>query len=160
MFDFVQNLPPEVLTASVSALPISELRGAIPLALLTYKLSPVSTFFFAVLGNILAALFLLLGLEYVSGFLSRRFRFFDRFFIWLFARTRKAHEQRVQRFGSLALLTLVAIPLPMTGAWTGALVAFVFGIPLKKAFLLISAGVAIAGLIVSLATLGIINLFL
>jgi uncharacterized membrane protein len=55
-------------------------------------------------------------------------------------------------------MIFVAIPLPLTGAWTGALCAFVFGIPMKKAFWAISAGVVLAGVIVSLATLGIIKI--
>ena len=55
-------------------------------------------------------------------------------------------------------MIFVAIPLPFTGAWTGALCAFVFGIPFRKALIAIAGGVIIAGLIVTLTTLGIIKI--
>ena len=56
------------------------------------------------------------------------------------------------KYGYLGLILFVAIPLPFTGAWTGALVAFLFKIPFKKAFPLIATGVAIAGALVTLIT--------
>jgi len=59
----------------------------------------------------------------------------------------------------LFLLFFVAVPLPITGAWTGCAAAFVFGIRFKYAFPTITGGVMIAGLIVSLASLGLINIF-
>jgi len=158
MFNVIQDLPPELITASVSALPVSELRGAIPLGLGVFKLSPLSTFFFAVLGNIAIVFVLLLGLRFVSGFLGRRSLICKRFFNWLFERTTKLHQKKFQRFGDFALVTLVALPLPFTGAWTGSLAAFVFGIPFKKAFPLISLGVIMAGIIVTLATMGTIQI--
>mgnify|MGYP001577643046 CR=1 FL=1 len=144
----------------VAATPIFELRGAIPLALGVYKLPLWSAYLFSVAGNIIPVFFILWLLEAVSNFLGKHFYFFNRFFAWLFDRTRDHHKHKFERWESLALVILVAIPLPLTGAWTGALAAFVFGIPPKKAFLLITAGVMIAGLIVSLATLGVINLFI
>ena len=57
------------------------------------------------------------------------------------------------------LVLFVAIPLPMTGVWTASLVAYVFGIPFRKAIPLIFVGVVIAGVIVVLTTMGIITLF-
>ena len=54
----------------------------------------------------------------------------------------------MEKYGYPALIVFVAIPLPMTGAWTGALIAFLFGIPFKKAFPLITLGIMIAGIIV------------
>ena len=67
----------------------------------------------------------------------------------------KKHSKKFETFEEIALVTFVAIPLPGTGAWSGALVAFVFGIPPKKSIPLIFLGVAIAGIAVSLITLGI-----
>lgn len=139
-------------------LPISELRGAIPLALTVYNLSPLSAFALAVIGNIIPIIFLLLFLDWVSEYLSRHFYFFNRFFAWLFERTRRKHNHKFEVWGSLALIAFVAIPLPMTGGWTGAAAAFVFGIPFKKALPLISLGIVIAGVIVTLASIGILGL--
>lgn len=138
--------------------PFLELRGSIPLALSVEGLPVWSAYLFSVLGNIVPVIFILLLLESVSNWLARRFTFFNRFFTWLFERTRRKHSAKFKKWEELALVILVAIPLPFTGAWTGSLCAFVFGIPFKKAFPLIVLGVAIAGVIVTLTTLGIINL--
>ena len=75
--------------------------------------------------------------------------FFDKFFTFLFERTRRKHSKKFEKWGALALITFVAIPLPITGGWSGALAAFVFGIPFKKALPLIFSGVIIAGVIVT-----------
>ena len=133
--------------------PLFELRGSIPLALGVYHLPIWSAYLLSIIGNLLPVIFILLLLESVSNYLSRRSRFFSRFFTWLFERTRKKHAKTFERGKDLALMIFVAIPLPFTGAWTGALCAFVFGIPFKRALLAIAGGVAIAGLLVNLTTL-------
>ena len=140
----------------VSILPVFELRGAIPLGLTVYNLSPLSVFYWAVLGNIIPVVFLLLLLGPLSSYLSGKSYFFNRFFEWLFVRTRRKHGPRFEVWGTLALISFVAIPLPMTGGWTGAVAAFVFGVPFRKALPLIFIGVIIAGLVVTLATLGVL----
>lgn len=141
--------------ALLSTLPITELRGAIPLALTIYKMSVFPTYIFAVLGNIVPAIFLLLYLKPFSDFLCR-WCLFNMFFEWLFKRTRR-HEEKYEKYGALFLLFFVAIPLPGTGAWTGSVAAFVFGIRFWYAFPTIVGGVMIAGIIVTLTSLGIIN---
>lgn len=137
--------------------PIVELRGSIPVALGVYNLPVWSAYFISIIGNLVPVVFVLLLLESVSQYLSRHFSLFERFFSWLFERTRRKHSAKFERWQDFALIILVAIPLPFTGAWTGSLCAFVFGIPFKKAFPLITVGVIMAGLMVTLTTLGIIN---
>ena len=148
----------EIKTILTAMTPIFELRGSIPLALTVFNLPIWSAFLLSILGNLIPVIFILWFLEFVSNFLSNRSLMFKRFFNWLFERTKRNHQKKFDKWQSLALLILVAIPLPLTGAWTGSLVAFVFGIPKKKAFLLISIGVLIAGVIVTLSTLGIIKI--
>jgi len=128
------------------------------LALTAYHLTIWSAYLISVLGNLFPIVFILLLLESVSGYLSRHSRFFNRFFNWLFERTRRNHAKKFEGAKALALMIFVAIPLPFTGAWTGALCAFVFGIPFRKALIAIAGGVIIAGLIVTLTTLGIIKI--
>ncbi len=147
----------EIKTLLVAMTPFFELRGSIPLALTAYNLPVSSSYIFSVIGNLIPVVFILWLLKEVSGLLGRHFSIFKRFFEWLFERTRNKHEKKIKKWESLALVLLVAIPLPFTGAWTGSLVAFVFGIPAKKAFPLIAIGVLLAGLIVTLSTLGIIE---
>ncbi|PIR02745.1 MAG: ligand-binding protein SH3 [Candidatus Nealsonbacteria bacterium CG_4_9_14_3_um_filter_35_11] len=149
---------PEIQTFLIAMSPVLELRGSIPIALVVYKLPVVSAFFLSILGNLIPPIFIILFLEKLSNFLTHRFYFFNRFFSWLFEKTRNSHQDLFQKFKELGLVILVAIPLPFTGAWTGSICAFVFGIPPKRAIPLISLGVFIAGIIVILTTLGIISL--
>lgn len=152
-------MPPELITLLISMLPISELRGAIPFAIGVYNMSALSAFLWAVLGNIIPIIFILWGLDLlINKLLIHRIYVLNRFFTWLFERTRRNHSKKFERWKEFALVILVAIPLPFTGAWTGALAAFVFGIPIKRAFPLIVLGVLIAGLIVTSVTVGVINL--
>ncbi len=131
--------------------PIGELRVAIPIALTVYELSPAVAYIVSVLGNIFAVFLILVLLGSVSDWLSSNFYFFNRFFAWLFSRTRRNHSLKVKKYGLYILPLFVAIPLPITGGWTASLVAFVFDIPFKKAFPLIVSGVFIAGGVVLLA---------
>jgi len=142
--------------AFLSALPISELRGAIPLALAVYKMPVFPAYIFAVLGNIVPVIFLLLYLKPFIDFLSRWF-LLKMFFNWLFKRTHLNNQKKYEKYGALFLLFFVAIPLPITGAWTGSVAAFIFGIRFWYAFPTIAGGVMIAGIIVTLASLGVIS---
>ncbi|MCL7412772.1 MAG: small multi-drug export protein [ANME-2 cluster archaeon] len=156
-------IPHWVATIIIGMLPVSELRGAIPLALAPvgvggYGMSVPEAYFLAVLGNMIPVIPLLLYLEPVSDFL-RRWRIFDIFFTWLFTRTHHNHSERFERYGTLALTLFVAVPLPVTGAWTGCAAAFVFGIKFRHALLAIFAGVLIAGVVVTLLTLTGISIF-
>ena len=144
---------PELKIFLIAMTPFGELRAAIPIALEIYKLPILSAYFWSVLGNLVPVILILKGLKITSEKLSRRIYFFNRFFAWLFERTRNNHAQKVEKWKELALLLLVAIPLPFTGAWTGSLVAFVFGFPFKKAFPLIVIGVMSAGVIVTFGAL-------
>jgi len=132
--------------------PIGELRAAIPVALTVFHMNWFLAYVVAVIGNLVPVVLLLLFLEPVAEWFSKHFKICNRFFAWLFKRTRKKSETKMTKYGYLGLILFVAIPFPVTGAWTGALVAFLFKIPFKKAFGLITAGVAIAGIIVTLVT--------
>ncbi|MDY0385615.1 MAG: small multi-drug export protein [Methanolobus sp.] len=152
VLDLLSSVPHWFATVIIGALPVFELRGAIPIALGVYDMDPLAAYFFAVLGNMLPVFPLLLYLDPVSNYL-RRYTIFDRFFSWLFGRTQRNHSERFEKYGILALTLFVAIPLPVTGAWTGCAAAFVFGIKFRHSLLAIFAGVLIAGIIVSVVTL-------
>ncbi|MCK4598681.1 small multi-drug export protein [Candidatus Bipolaricaulota bacterium] len=139
----------------VSAAPVAELRGGLPLGLV-YGFHPATSFFLAVIGNLLPVLPLLLGLGWGERQL-RRLTPLRRPLDWVFTRTRRK-GRLIERYGSIGLILLVAIPLPATGAWTGAIAAFLFGISPKRAFPLIAVGVLIAGVITLLASLGAFHL--
>ncbi len=152
LVEMLGSVPHWLAVMVIGALPISELRGAIPVAMGIYGMGPFEAYFLSVLGNIIPVVPLLLFLEPVSGYL-RRYHIFDVFFTWLFSRTRRNHNENFEKYGLLALTLFVAVPLPVTGAWTGCAAAFVFGIKFKQALPAIAAGVMIAGIIVTVLTM-------
>ncbi len=140
------QLPNEALILITSALPVLELRGAIPLGLNLHEpLLKVSLL--AIVGNLIPIPALLFFLEPVSSKL-RKFYLFEKFFSWLFARTRKK-SKLIEKYEFFGLIIFVAIPLPMTGAWTACIAASLLKMPFKRAFTAISIGVSIAALIVA-----------
>lgn len=150
LFEILGAIPNELKIFILSMLPISELRGAIPLAM--YLRIPVlKGYFIAVAGNLVPVVPLLLFLSPVSVWL-RRFPPWRQFFNWLFKRTENRAEV-VQKYEALGLIIFVAIPLPVTGAWTGCVAASIFGIRFRYAFPAIIIGVLIAGVIVTLVSM-------
>ncbi len=137
--------------------PIGELRAGIPYGL-TQDLPPILTFATAVAGNMAPVVFLLWGLPKFEKIIAEKFHETSlyRFYRWYKTRTERKHSKLFQRLGALALIVFVAIPLPLTGGWSGALAAHIFHIPPKKSAGLILMGVMIAGFIVSLLSLNII----
>lgn len=151
-------LAPYLQTILAAMTPIGELRLAIPLALTVFDLTIAQAYFLSIIGNIIPVIFLLLFLESASNFLNRRYEAWNKFFAWLFARTRQRIFGKYRTYGYIALVIFVAIPLPLTGAWTGSAAAYLLGIPFWRALGLIAMGVMISGIIVTLASLGMISI--
>ena len=154
---FFGNMPKELITVMIAMIPIAELRGAIPWALadppIGGGLNWPLVYILAVIGNYIPVIPLLLFFDKAYKYLDK-YAFFNKFFKWLFARTQK-RGKIVEKYKSLGLILFVGIPLPVTGAWTGTLAAFIFGIRNRVAFPAILIGILLAGVIVTLASLGI-----
>lgn len=146
----LENIKQFLVVFLTAMTPIGEIRAAIPLGLGVYKLNLYLVFIVSVLGNFAAAVAIIYILEPLSKFLMRKSRHANRFFNWLFNRTRRKYSNKFEKYSGFALTVFVGIPLPVTGAWTGALIAFVFGIPPKKAMLDILLGIIMAGIIVTI----------
>ena len=147
---------PSTIIFFIAMLPIFELRGAIPLGIMKYRLSIRWVYPVAVIGNIIPLVPILLFLGPISHGLQR-YSVFEKFFSWLFERTRR-RSKIVEKLELLGLILFVAIPLPMTGGWTGSVAAFLFDFGFWKSLTAITIGVMIAGVIVSLASMGILNI--
>lgn len=143
-------MPSGIIVFIISVLPISELRIAIPVGILKLNLPVVQTYLIAVLGNMAPVIPLLFLFEPVSNKL-RKFKLWAGFFEWFFLYTRRKAKV-VERFEALGLMLFVAVPLPMTGAWSGCIAAAIFKIPFRLAFPAIFLGVIIAGIIVTILT--------
>ena len=149
----LNQMSPELTTTLLATLPITELRLALP-AGVALGLAPLSAFFWATLGNILAVVLTTYILEPVVNFLRRHIGVINRLAEKIFTRTRHKHSENFNRFGALFLVIFVAIPLPGSGGYTGALLTYLFGIPRKTASLLLALGIIGSGVIVLGLTTG------
>ncbi len=141
-----------IATFVISMLPVVELRGGLPYGV-GFGLKPLEAFIAAFLGNILPIPFLLLLLESFLNWLKKRKGIFTKFALWLENKAYK-NKKTIEKYAAFGLFVLVAIPLPGTGAWTGAIVATVLGMNKKVAFPMICLGVIAAGIIVMGITYG------
>jgi len=143
-----------VVTALLSLAPISELRGAIPFAL-AKGAGPLIAYLYCVTFNALVAPVVYLFLSTLHK-LFLRMAWYSSLFERVVERTRKKIEAKVSRFEYLGITLFVAIPLPVTGAWTGTLGAWLLGLERKRTMLHVLFGVAISGAIVlTVSLLGI-----
>ena len=140
-----------LVVLAIAASPISELRGAIPIAIIQFHFPWQYAFLVAVIGNLLPVPLILIFLNTFSKFLSK-VGGFAKMLHWFSERTRR-RGKIIERYGWIGLVLFVAIPFPVTGAWTGSLAAVLFGLKFKQAFLSILGGILIAGTIVTCATL-------
>lgn len=144
-----------IMTMAIAAVPVVELRGAIP-AGVALGLEPQLACGAAVVGNLLPVPFIILLVRQAFDLLRKHPFFATK----IDALERRAHlkGRLVRKYRLLGLTLFVAIPLPGTGAWTGALVAAFLNIRLRNALPAITLGVLIAGGLVTLMTMGVIHL--
>ena len=138
------------LTVLVSMIPVVELRGGIPFGVAA-GLPVWAAFLAAVIGNLIPVPFIIVYIRRIFQWMRRRIPVLNRM---VDALERKAHlkGRKVSKYKYLGLYIFVAIPLPGTGAWTGALAAAFLDMPLRKALPSIILGVLTAGLIMTFAT--------
>ncbi|MCX8172294.1 MAG: small multi-drug export protein [Archaeoglobaceae archaeon] len=139
---------------AVSAAPILELRAGIPLAIYL-GFNPVEAYLLSVIGNFLPVPFLLITLEKLLGVVSK----FD--FIWNFYKKIefrvKRKKELIEKYGYIGLILFVSVPLPVTGAWTACLLAFLLNMNKLKSCLAITVGICIAGILVISPIIGLFN---
>lgn len=150
-------LPPELVVFVVSLLPVLELRGGL-IAASVLGIHWIVAFPICVLGNMLPIPFLLFFLKRIFAFLKRRSKWLGKMVLWLEERANRKSDT-LQKYKLFGLFLLVAIPLPGTGAWTGALVANAVDIRIRDSFWVIFLGVIGAGVIMSVISYWIPGLF-
>lgn len=143
----------EIIVFFVSMLPILELRGSI-LAAGFLKMEFLSTFIVAVVGNMLPIPFILVFIDKIFAFLKKT-RFKNA--VVKLENSALSKSDQIRKYGRFGLFLFVAIPLPGTGAWTGALAASLLRMKPKQSIFPIFMGVITAGLIMSLISFGIIK---
>ncbi|MDD6276775.1 MAG: small multi-drug export protein [Clostridia bacterium] len=151
---FQDKIPNELTVFIISMLPILELRGGLIAATLL-GMHPIRAFIFCFIGNMLPIPFILLFIRKIFDWM-RDWRFMGKVIKKLEAKADK-HRKTIEKYSLWGLLLLVAIPLPGTGGWTGALVAALMDIRLKHALPVIAVGVLIASFIVGALSYGLLG---
>ena len=141
----------------MSMIPVTELRVSIPIGILL-DMSPFAAFFWGVLGNLMPVIPVLTVLPFCYRW-ACKISFLEKFLPGFVVRCRKQGHQ-VEKYGALGLLFFVAVPLPGTGVWTGCFVAFLMGINFYYAVAAIFVGTILAGITVTLASVGVKTVFL
>lgn len=152
---FTDKMPGELTAFFISLMPILEIRGGM-IASRVLELPFLKAFLICYLGNMVPLPFIILFIRKIFEYL-RRFSFFKKIIEKLELKTEK-NKDKILRYEFWGLLLFVAIPLPGTGGWTGALMAALLDIRLKKSLPIIALGVLIAGFIMSGLTYGIFQL--
>jgi uncharacterized membrane protein len=147
------NISRELITIILAMLPVAELRLALPVALNVFNMPWWEAFGLSVIGNIIPVPFLLLFFDGVSKLIQRN-KTGKRFIDWLLTRTAKKTGS-IEKYKHLGLIVFVAIPLPLTGAWTASLISYILGLKVLPSLIDIIIGVLGAGIIVlALSLLG------
>lgn len=141
-----------LMTFLISMVPVIELRGAIPIAT-GAGLSPWIAIPLAIFGNLLPVPFIILFIKKIFAWMRKTSPKLNAVVDKMEAKAEK-NKGKVLKYAFWGLVLFVAIPLPGTGAWTGALVAAMLDMPLKKAFPAIIIGVLGAGIIISFVSYG------
>lgn len=163
MIDAIKTFLIDVLGAHFGVMicamiPIIELRGAIPLGM-GLDLQWWQSYLYAVIGNMIPVPFILLFITKIIAWMTRsRVKFFNKIGTWLTNKAEKNRE-KIEKYSFWGVCLFVAVPLPVTGAWTGSLVAATIGMKWWKAFLSCFIGVLIAGVIVTLIAYGALAAF-
>ena len=152
---YFQSLPPEMATALLAALPITELRAALPIALTFFDLNPYVAYVSSVIGNLapLAVIYTILP-RLITG-ATERIPALDKALNKWFEKLEKQYGENYSKWGAFFLLLFVAIPLPGSGIWTGTVLAILFNVKRELAIPYLTMGVMIAGLLVLGLTQGV-----
>ena len=146
-------LPDWLVVLFISFIPFVELRGALPVAVAVYDMPLLEATLLSIAGNMVPVPFILWSFPRIERWF-RRWPWWDRRLDRLFSSTRRRAHASISRFGPPFLLVFVAIPFPTTGAWTGALIAYLFDLDRPRSLAVIFVGVVIAGVIVAALVAG------
>lgn len=153
--NFFSQFPPELATVLMAMTPIGELRLALPVAVLGYHMPIWEAMFWSILGNAVPAMIILLGAEKFHQFIHKKSGFFASKWVKTLDRAQKKFSGDYAKWGLIGLMIFIGVPLPGTGAWTGALAAFVFGIPFKKSWPYVLGGIVLASVLTLIVTVGL-----
>ena len=155
ILQLLSALSTELKVILIAAMPIIELRGAIPVGI-GLGMSPLHAGILGFLGSLIPVPFILFGIRPVFNYLKKTKRFKN--FVEKITHKSMKKSDKIQRYGAWGLLIFVAIPLPGTGVWSGSLIAALLDMRFKWAFPAITVGNAIAGFLIMTLSYGVFRL--
>ena len=157
LWSLLAPLPPELQTFCGAAIPLLEVRAAVPYALGILKLSVSAALLWNVLGSWCPAFFVVFVLEHIEPFL-RKIKFFSDLLDRIYAKTR-AKSAQIQKWDFWGLVIFIGIPLPGTGVWTGSLAGYLLGLNRWKIIIASLLGTLLASILMIVFTLTVITAF-
>ena len=134
-----------------SAVPLMEMKGAIPIGIYEYNINPITVFFLSFVGSLLPVPFILIFFNKIFTFLGK-YKVFGGFYNLIDRKINK-NKAKFEKFEEIALITFIAIPLPTTGVWTGTAIAAFLKLDFKKSVMCAVIGSFICGIIVTALSL-------
>lgn len=157
--EFFSQFPPELATFLMSMIPVGELRLSLPMAILVYNFPIWKAFLISVFGNMIPMFVILLFAGKFHKWVEVKAGYWGKTWHDYLLRAQNKFSGDYAKYGLIGLMIFIGIPFPGTGAYTGAIAAFVFGIPFKKSWPYATAGIIISGIITTLLTVGIDKIF-
>ena len=159
LIHFFSGFPHWLATFLIAMLPVGELRLSLPVAILAYHMPVWQAYLLSVAGSIVPAFVIAAGADSFHAWVKKRAARWGKDWADYLANIQKKFSGHYEKYGLLGLMIFIGSSLPGTGAYTGALAAFVFGIPFKKSWPYLLLGVAISGALTLLVTIGVDKVF-
>jgi len=131
----------------MSAVPLIEMKGAIPLGINVYHINPIVVFTISFIGSLLPVPFVLIFFNKIFDWLGK-YKFFSGFYNLIDRKINK-NKSKFEKFEEIALITFIAIPLPTTGVWTGTAIAAFLKLDFKRSVMCAVVGSFLCGLIIT-----------
>jgi uncharacterized membrane protein len=156
---FFSTFPHWLATVLMAMTPVGELRLSIPVAVLGYRMPIWAVMILSIIGTMIPAIFIMLFAKPFHNWIEKKSGLFGRGWIKILQHVQEKFSGRYEKYGLAVLLILFSVPFPGFGAWTGGLAAFVFGIPLRKAWPYLVIGTIVAACLTLLVTVGADKIF-
>lgn len=153
LFSWASSIPPWLATLVLSSLPVTESRLTIPVAILSWHLSPTFVYILAMIGNAIPFFPVFFGFAWAKRFAEKRAQWSVIWFDRALHRVQKKIGNDYERWGLIAVMIFVAVPLPGTGVWSGSLLAVALGLSWQRAIIGVLGGMLFMGLIVLVVTM-------
>lgn len=159
LIHFFSQFPHWLATILMAMTPVGELRLSIPVSVLGYNMPVWQAFVLSIFGNSIPATIILLFAGRFHHWVDKEAGKWGKNWADYLASVQKKFSGDYEKYGLWGLMIFIGIPIPGTGAWTGATAAFVFGIPFKHAWPFVFGGIVISAIITTLLTVGVDRIF-